>query len=176
MLTVLFRAILHHLFMELMSHIATTVGKGGVLSVEFTTSTSRRNLSLCFWEKKKLVMRAFTHCSEDISVVKDNVLMVGQLISVISIGHIIIICGGAYPDFIKALDKNSTQYPFNLSEIQLEKLLHKLSFRVMGKIDMFSKLRTTLVRFPGMLEEPWEQSTRFLKNLELPFLSRLFSY
>ena len=43
--------------------------------------------------------------------------------------------------------------------------MHKPSFSVMGKIDMFSMLRTLLVRLSGMLDEPWVQSTRYLRKV-----------
>ena len=63
--TVLIQAILHHLFMELMRHIADVVGKEGVLSLEFKSSAVYRSLCLCFWEGKILVMMALTQCGRD---------------------------------------------------------------------------------------------------------------
>ena len=158
--TVLFQVILHHLFMELMRNITDVVGKEGVLSLEFKTSAVRRSLSLCFWEGKNLVMMLLTHCSRDIPVVKGNVSMVGQFLSVVSTDPTIVCCGGADSNFVRALDRDLTrkaglQYPFSLNPVQLENLMHKPSFSVMGKIDMFSMLRTLLVRLSGMLDEPW---------------------
>ena len=43
--------------------------------------------------------------------------------------------------------------------------MQKPSFSVMGKIDIFSMLRTLLVRLSGMLDEPWVQSTRYLRKV-----------
>ena len=156
--------------MELMRHIADVIGKEGVLSLELKNLAVRRSLSLCFWEGKNLVMIALTHCSRDFPVVKGNVSLVGQLLSVVSANPTIVCCGGADSDFIKALDRDPTrkagvQYPFHLSSVQVEKLMHKPSFSVMGKIDMFSMLRTLLVRLSGMLDEPWVQSTRYLRKV-----------
>ena len=108
-LSVLFQAILHHLLMELMRHIADMVGKEGVLSLEFRSSAVRRSLSLCFWEGKNLVMTALTHCSRDVPVVKGNVSTVGQLLSVVSTDPTIVCCGGADSDFIKAFDRDPTR-------------------------------------------------------------------
>ena len=177
-LTVLFQAILHHLFMELMRHIADVVGKEGVLSLEFKSSAVRRSLILCFWEGKHLVMMALTHSSGDVPVVKGNVSIVGQLLSVVSANPTIVCCGCADSDFIKALDRDPTrkagvQYPFCLSPVQVEKLMHKPNFSVMGKIDMFSMLRTLLVRLSGMLDEPWVQSTRLLQKVG--FIAGMFN-
>ena len=153
-----------------MRHIADVVGKKGVLSLEFKSSTVRRSLSLCFWEGKNLVMMALTHCSGDIPVVKGNVSMVGQLLSVVWTDPTIVCCGGGVSDSIKALDRDPTrkagvQYPFCLKSVQVENLMHKPSFSVMGKIDMFSMLRTLLVRLSGMLDESWVQSTRYMRKV-----------
>ena len=38
-------------------------------------------------------------------------------------------------------------------------------FQCHGKIDMFSMLRTLLVRLSGMLDESWVQSTRYLRKV-----------
>ena len=76
-------------------------------------------------------------------------------------------CVGADSDDNIALDRDPTRkagvlYPVSLNPIQVEKLLHKPNFSVMGKIDTFSMLKTLLLRLRGMLNEPWVQSTRYL--------------
>ena len=92
-------------------------------------------------------------------MVKGKVSMIGQLLSVVSTGPTIVCCGGADSNFIKTLDRDPTrnagvQYPFSLNPVHVEKLMHKPSFTVMGKTDMFSMLRTLLVRLSCMLDEP----------------------
>ena len=84
------------------------VSKQGVLSLEFKSSAVCCSISLCFWELKNLVMMALTHCSRDVPVVKGNVSMVCQLLSVVSTGPTFVCCGGADSDFIKTLDKDPT--------------------------------------------------------------------
>ena len=71
--------------------------------------------------------------------------MVGQMLSVVSMVPTSISNG---------LLEAGLQYPFILCSIQLEKLIHKPRFSVMGEIDLFSMLRTLLARLSGMLEEP----------------------
>ena len=164
--------------MELMRHIADVVGKDGVFSFVLKSLAVRRSLGLCFWEGKNLVMMVLTHCSRNVPVVKGNVSMVDQLLSVVSANPTIVCCGGADIDFIKALDRYLTrkagdQYPFSLSPVQVEELMHKPSFSVMGKIDMFSMLRTLLVRLSGMLDEPRVQSTRYLRRVG--FIAGMFN-
>ena len=161
-----------------MRHIADVVGKEGVFSLELKSLAVRRSLSLCFWEGKNLVMMALTHCSREIPVVKGKISMVGQLPSVVSKDPTIVCCGGADSDFIETLDRDPTrktgvQYPFCLSPVRVEKLMHKPSFSVMGKTDMFSMLRTLLVRFSGMLDDLWVQSTRYLRKVG--FIAGMFN-
>ena len=67
-------------------------------------------------------MMALTHCSRDVPVMKGNVSMVGQLLSVVSMGPAIVSCGGADSDFMKALDRDPTrkagvQYPFRFNPV-----------------------------------------------------------
>ena len=77
-------------------------------------------------------------CSRDIPSVKSSVLLCSQVLSAISLEPTFISCAGGSADFIKALDKAHNQkaglqYPFNLFPLQVEKLMHKPSFSVMGE-------------------------------------------
>ena len=115
-------------------------------------------------------MMAVTLCGRDNPVVKGSVPMGGQLLSVVSRKSTIVCCGGADSDFIEALDREPTrkageQYPFCLNSVQVEKLMHKPSFSVMGKTDKFSMLRILLVGLSGMLDESWVQPTRYLRKV-----------
>ena len=133
--------------------------------MEFTSNSSRRSLSISFWEGKESVTVTLAHCDRDVPVVKSNVLLMSQLLGAVSTEPRVICCGGSSLEFIKALDqapsqKAVIQYPFSLSPVHVEKLMHKPSFSVMGRIDMFSMLRTLLVRLSGLLDGKWTQSTQ----------------
>ena len=98
------------------------------------------------------------HCSWDFPSVKISMLLCSQVLSAVSLEPTITCCSGGGADFIKALDKAPSQragiqYPFNILPLQMEKLMHKPSLSVMGKMDMFSKVRTLLVRLSGLLDE-----------------------
>ena len=56
-------------------------------------------------------MMALTHCGRDIPVVKGNVSMVGQVLSVVSTVPTVVCCGGADSDFIKTLDRDPKRKP-----------------------------------------------------------------
>ena len=125
---------------------------------------------MSFWEGKELVTMAIAHCGRDVPVVKSNVLMISQLLSAVSTEPRIICCGGSSLEFIKALDKAPSQkagiqYPISLSPLQIEKLMHKPGFSVMGNIDMFSMLRTLLIWLSGLLDERWTQSTQYFRKV-----------
>ena len=136
--------------------------------LKFTTTSVRHKLSISFWDGKDLVTITVAQCGRDVPSVKTSVLLCSQVLSAISLEPTIISCAGGSADFIKALDKAlnqkaGLQYPFNLLPLQVEKLMHKPSFSVMGKIDMFSMVRTLLVRLAGLLDEKWTQSTQFFR-------------
>ena len=59
---VLFQVLLHHCFICLMKHLSVVVGREKVYSLEFTTSSSRRGLSISFWEDKELITMTIAHC------------------------------------------------------------------------------------------------------------------
>ena len=168
----LIQVLLHQCFVCLLKHLAAILQREKVYSLEFESTTSRRSLSMSFWEGKELVTMTIAHCGRDVPVMKCNVLMSPQLLSAVSTEPRIICCGGSRLEFIKALDKapsqkTGIQNPFSLSLVHIEKLMHKPSFSVsvMGKIDMFSMLRTLLIRLSGLLDERWTQSTQYFRKV-----------
>ena len=167
---VLFQALLHHCFVVLLKHIAVVLEREKVYSLEFTTTRVRRKLRISFWEEKDLVKTTNAQCGRDVPSVKNSVLLCTQLLSVVSLEPTIICCARGSADFIKALDKAPSQkaglqYPFSLLPLQIEKLMQKPSFSVMRKIDMFSMVRTLLVRLSGLLDEKRAQSTQYFRKV-----------
>ena len=155
-----FQAFLRHRFVCLLKHLAAILEREKVYSLEIESTTTRRNLSMTFWEGKELVTMTIAQCGRDVRVVKSNVLLSSQLLSAVSTEPRIICCGGSSLEFTKTLDrapsqKAGIQYPFSLSPMHIEKLVHKPNFSVMGRIDMFLMLRTLLIRLSGLLDERW---------------------
>ena len=106
------------------------------------------------------------HCGRDVPPTKSYIDLMSRLLSAISGDATNICCGGSGADFVKVLDKSpgrttGVQYPFTLTPLQFERLLHKPSFSVIGRIDMCSMLRTLLLRLNGLLDERWVQSTLY---------------
>ena len=165
-----FQALLHHCFVRLLKHLDALLGREKGYSLEFQSITTRRNLSITFWEGRELVTMTIAHCGRDVPVMESTVLLSSQVLNAVSTEPCIICCGGSSLQFIKALDKAPSQkagiqYPFSLSPMHIEKLMHKPSFSVMGKIDMFSMLRTLLIRLAGLLDEMCTQSTQYFRKV-----------
>ena len=135
-------------------------------SLEFTSTNIRRGLRICCWEGKELVTMAVAHCGRDVPAVRSCVLLCSQLLSAVSLEPKVICCADGSADFIKALDKAhgqkaGIQYLFNLVTLKMEMLMHKPRFSVKGRIDMFSMVRTLLVRLSGLLDEKWTHWTQY---------------
>ena len=165
-----FQALLHHCFVRLLKHLAAILGREEVYSLEFQITTTRRNLSITFWEGRELVTMNIVHCGRHAPFIKSTVSLCSQLLSAVSTEPRNICCGGSRLEFIKALDKAPSQkagiqYPFSLSPMHVEMLMHKPSLSVMGKIDMFSMLRTLLIPLFGLLVERWTKSTQYFRKV-----------
>ena len=146
--------------MELVKHVSSVIAREGAYSIEFSVGSRRRTLSVGFWEGNRFVCMPMLNCRRDVLPTKSYNDLVARLLSAISGDATIICCGGSNADFVKVLDKSpgrkaGVQYPFALSPVQFERLLHKPSFSVMGRIDMCSMLRALLLGLSGRLDERW---------------------
>ena len=172
MLVGMFQGLLHHLFVELVKHVSSVIAREGAYPIEFCVGSHRRTLSVGFWEGKRFVCMPMLHCGRDVPPTKSYIDLVSRLLSAISGDATIICCGGSNADFVKVLDKSpgrkaGVQYPFALAPVQFERLLHKPSFSVMGRIDMCSMLRALLLRLNGLFDERWVQSTQYFRMVHI---------
>ena len=152
--------------------MSSVIARDGAYSIEFFVDSRRRTLSLCFWEGKRFLCLPMLHCGRDVPPTKSYIDLVSRLMSAISGDATIICCGGSSADFVKVLDespgrKAGVQYPFSLTPVQFERLLHKPSFSVMGRIDMCSMLRALLLRLKELLDERWVQSTEYFRMVRI---------
>ena len=163
---------LHHLFVELVKHVSAVIAREGAYSIEIAVNLHRRTLSTGFWEGKQFVCMPIGHCRRDVSPTKRYILLMSQLLSAISGDATIICCGGSSADFVKVLDKSlgrnaGVQYPFTFTPLQIERLLHKPSFSVMGRIDMCSMRRALVLRLNGLLDERCVKSTQYCRKVRI---------
>ena len=150
--------------------MSSVIAREGAYSIEFSVGSHRRTLSVRFWEgnRFKCMPMPMLHCGRHVPPTKSYIDLVSRLLSAISGDATIICCGGSNADFVKVLDKSpgrkaGVQYPFALAPVQFERLLHKPSFSVVGRIDMCSMLGALLLRLNGLLNERWVQSTQYFR-------------
>ena len=70
-------------------------------------------------------------------------------------------------DAVKMMDKRPSSkiglhYPFSVYELQVENLLRKPSYRVMGRIDLFALLNSLLPGFVDSLDFKSMRNNQFL--------------
>ena len=164
----MFQGLLHHLFVELVKHVLSVIAREEAYSIEFSVGSHRRTLSVGVWEGKRFVCIPMLYSGRDVSPTKSYIDLVSRLLSAISDDATIICCGGSNADFVKVLDKSpgrkaGVQYLFALAPVQFERLLHKPSFSVMGRIDISSMLGALLLRLNGLFDERWVQSTQYFR-------------
>ena len=128
-------------------------------------------MSVSLWEAKQLIPMRIAPCGRDVPSVRSRsrvVFYFSQVLSAVSLDPTIVCCAGGSVDLIKTLDKDTSQkagkqYPLSLLLLQIEKLMHKPSFSVKCKIDMFSMVRTLLLIFSSLMDERWTQSMQHLR-------------
>ena len=152
--------------------MSVVIAREGAYSIEFSVDPRRRTLSIGFWEGKQFACMPVVHCGRDVSPAKSYIDLMSRLLSAISGDKTIICCGGSSAGFVKALDKSpgrkaGVQYPFTLTPLQFERLLHKPSFSVMGRIDMCLMLRVLLLRLNGLLDERSVQLTQYFRKVHI---------
>ena len=141
-------------------------------SIEFTVDWHRRTLSIWFWEGRRFVCMLILHCRRDVAPTKGYMDLMSRLLSAISSDTTIICCGESSASFVKVFDKSlgrkaGVQYPFTLTPLQFERLLHQPNLSSMGGIHNFSMLRTLILRVNGLLHERWVQSTQYFKRARI---------
>ena len=140
--------------------------------LSFSAGSRHRTLCVGFWEGKQFASMPMLQCWTDAPPTKGYIDLMSRLLSAICGDATIICCGGSNADFVKVLNKSpgrkaGVQYPFALTPVQFERLLHKPSFSVMGKIDMCSTLRALLLRLNWLLNERWVQSTQYSRKVRI---------
>ena len=99
----------------------------------------RRTMSIGFRDGKQFGCMPIVHSRRDVSPTKGYIDLMSRLLSAIFGDATISCCRGSIANFVKILDKNpgrkaGVQYPFSLTPLQFERLLHKPSSE--GRIDM----------------------------------------
>ena len=104
-----------------------------------------------------------------------------QLRSAVGAGPQIISCGGCHPNVPKVLDQDSArhagvQYPICWERTDIRKLMHEPRYIVLGGIDMFPLLQTSLPHIRELLGKRCLQYTKSLQIVSFVDVMCGFSY
>ena len=130
---------------------------------------------LRFWKGTKLCRVFICRNALPTNGLTGELGSLSRLLSVVSTGPDMVTCSGCAIDFIRAIDQHPSfprgvQSCFRFEQLDLQSLMHKSSYSVFGRNDMFSVLQCLLVSLGGP-----PQKTGFLKPLSLPELVYLCS-
>ena len=113
-----------------------------------------RGMSVRFWERGRLLDLDVLQCDRDAPVVRSQMSMVAHFLGAVSRSPVNATGGGVGVDFIKTLNRSSSskvgvQNLFDVKNLNLEKLLRKPSYGVMGGIEMFELLMSLFPPLAG---------------------------
>ena len=147
------------------------------MSLEFWTERKTTGMSIRLWEGSPLVNLCIMRRGSDLPLIKSQIRMISNLLGAVSEKLDIVCCGGVGVDVLKTLDKMPTtkvglQCPFSIYGLQVEKLLEKPSYSVMGQIDLlgFALLKSLLSRIVDCLDFKCMRTTQSLRKVSQDFV------
>ena len=163
----------HHFFVCGIEDIAHSIVEAGQYSLEFERKGHYLHMYVRFLRFCKEEFLCKVYVSRSGLLVKDIEGELGSLsrfLSAVSSEPDIVACSGVPLSFIETIDKSplfkrSLQYPYRFDGFNLEKLMHKRSYSVFGRIDFFSVMRQLLVSLGGSLDEAWAVSSPELSKV-----------
>ena len=139
-----------------MKHVFAVFAREGMYSKKICVDSKLVILSNSFREGQLFVGKALDDCGKVVPANERYADSTARLLSALS--GIFTYFRGAKVDFIRVLNmgrgwKASLVYQFSLSPMEIEQKLHKHSLSVMRRINIFSIVRTLLLRLRGIQVE-----------------------
>ena len=159
-----------------MEDIAEHVTSSQHYSIEFEDRGANRLMSLRFWKGAKLCRVFICRSALPASELSGEFESLSRLLSVVSTGPDMVACSGCPVDFIRAIDHHSSysygiQSCFRFELLDLQLLMHKFTYSVFGRIDMFSVLQFLLVSLGGSTTEDWVRGTPELTRVSISYFT-----
>ena len=154
-----------------MEDIAEQVFSAQHFSIEFEDSGTDRLMFLRYWRETKLCTIFICRSALPAADLSGELGSLSRLLSVVSTDPDIVACSGCSVDYIRTIDQHhqsysrGTQSCYRFESLDLQLLMHKFTYSVFGRIDMFSVLQCLLVSLGGSVTEDWV--------LESPELTRV---
>ena len=158
-----------------MEDIAEQVASAQHFSIEFEDVGTNRLMSLRFWRGSKLCRVFICRSALPATDLTGELGSLSRLLSVVSTDPDIVACSGCSVDYIKTIDQHPSyarevQCCFRFEALDLQHLMHKHTYSVFGRIDMFSVLQCLLVSLGGSTTEDWVQESPELTRVSISVL------
>ena len=163
----------HHFFVCGIEDIAQSIIESGQYSLEFERKGHYLHMYVRFWKEEFLCKVYVCRSGLLVKDIEGELGSLSRFMSAVSSEPDIVACSGVPLSFIETIDKSpmfkrSLQYPYRFDGFNLEKLMHKRSYSVFGRIDFFSVMRQLLVSLGGSLDEAWAVSSPELSKVIIP--------
>ena len=141
---------------DLANQIATTQH----FAIEFEDQGVNRLMSVKFWKDNTLCRVYVCRSGLPSSDLTGELGSLSRLLSVVSTKADIVACSGCPVELIQTIDNNvffprAVQSCFRFEHLQLQKMMHKPTFSVFGRIDFFSVLKCLVVSLGAASSEDW---------------------
>ena len=141
---------------DLANQIATTQH----FAIEFEDQGVNRLMSVKFWKGDTLCRVYVCRSGLPSSDLTGELGSLSRLLSVVSTKADIVACSGCPVELIRTIDYNAffpraVQSCFRFEHLQLQKMMHKPTFSVFGRIDFFSVLKCLMVSLGAATDEDW---------------------
>ena len=138
----------------MMDDIAEQVTVSQHFGIEFERRGTNRLMTLRFWKGAKLCRVYICRSGLSSTGLAEELGSLSRLLSVISTAPDIVAISGCPVDLIRTVDRHPShprgvQSCFRFEPLNLQTLMHKANYSVLGHIDMFSVLQCLLVSLGG---------------------------
>ena len=171
-----FQAIFQHIFNCAMNDLANQIATTQNFAIEFEDQGVNRLMSVKFWKGNTLCRVYVCRSGLPSSDLTGELGSLSRLLSVVSTKADIVACSGCPVELIRTIDYSAffpraVQSCFRFEHLQLQKMMHKPTFSVFGRIDFFSVLKCLIVPLGAATDEDW-----VLQSPELARVSILSSH
>ena len=155
-----FQAIFQHIFNCAMNDLAEQIATTQHFAIEFEDEGVNRLMSVKFWKGDTLCRIYVCRSGLPSSVLTGELGSLSRLLSVVSTKADIVACSGCPVELIQTIDHNAffpraVQSCFRFEHLQLQKMMHKPTYSVFGRIDFFSVLKCLMVSLGAATGEDW---------------------
>ena len=143
-----------------MSELAEQIATTQCFAVEFENVGVNRLMSIKFWKGNSLCRVFVCRSGLPSADLTGDLGSMSRLLSVVSTKADIVAWSGCPVELIQTIDHNeffprAVQSCFRFEQLHLQKMMHKPTYSVFGRIDFFSVLKCLIVSLGAATGEDW---------------------